>query len=222
MKYTRYNMKKGHNTFFILIIFMIIAVICISLGSNKKFKKNNNFNNATEVNLKKISSKNAKKFYSIQCGVFLNKENADTLVNTLKPYGNAFIVKEDNKFKVILGIYNEKQANDIISILNKKEIQNHKTEYCIPKKSLCDVEIGEIISANLEIANKFTDKNVKAIKTDNLKKWSSSLKKVDDKEKNIEVLNKLQSYVKKLPAQLNKNDVVNTYNLIYNCINSFK
>lgn len=224
MKYTRYNIKKKPNKSFIAIILLAVSLILIVIGNGKENKlvDKNKKNPSNQVSVKEQTNKVEKNFYAIQCGAFLSKEYADTLVKTLKPYGNSFIVKIDNKYKVILGVYNEKDINKIVDTLNKKEIQNNKINYKIKDEDLCNKEIIELINANLEVLSKFSNKDVKAVKTENLKKWSNSLKAVDDKSKNIQVLKSLKEYVNKLPKEINREQVPSGYNLIYNCLNSIK
>lgn len=227
MKYTRYNIKKKLNKSFIVIILLAVSLILIVIGNGKENKifDRNKKNPSNEVSLKnKVdkNEKNQKNFYAIQCGVFLSKENADTLVKTLKPYGNPFIVKIDDKFKVMLGVYREKDLDKTITALNKKEIQNTKVTFKIKEEDLCNLEIIELINANLDVLSQFSDKDVKAYNTQKLKKWSNSLKSVDDKSKNIQVLKSLKDYVNKLPEKIVREQVPSGYNLVYNCLNSIK
>lgn len=223
MKYTRYNITKRSNKKLMKVGLIIITLAIIILGISMISQSNNEKrkSNASEVNFKKHNS-NSKKIYVLQCGVFLSKENAETLVNTLKPYGNAFISKKQEKYNVILGIYNDKDLKKVVKRLNEKNIQNHKVTYEIVEDDLCNAEIAELISANLEVLNKFLDKDVKAVKTDKLKKWNKDLKPVDEKSKNIATLKNLKNYVNKLPDEIKGENVSNGYNLIYNCINSIK
>lgn len=224
MKYTRYNIKKRPNKSFIVIILLAIALMLIFIGSyngNKIFHKDKK-DTSNEASVKNKVDKKEKNFYAIQCGVFLIKENADTLVNTLKPYGNSFAVKIDDKFKVILGVYNEKDVSKIVDILNKKEIKNNKVTFKIKEEDLCNLEIIELINANLDVLSQFSDKDVKAYNTQKLKKWSNSLKAVDDKSKNIQVLKSLKDYVNKLPEKISREQVPSGYKFIYNSIISIK
>lgn len=224
MKYTRYNIKKKPNKSFIAIILLAVSLILIVIGNGKENKlvDKNKKNPSNQVSVKEQTNKDEKNFYAIQCGVFLSKENADTLVKTLKPYGISFIVKIDDKYKVILGVYNEKDINKIVDTLNKKEIQNNKINYKIKDEDLCNKEIIELINANLDVLSRFSDKDVKAYNTERLKKWSNSLKAVDGKSKNIQVLKSLKDYVNKLPEKIVREQVPSGYNLIYNCLNSIK
>ncbi|WP_138204036.1 SPOR domain-containing protein [Haloimpatiens lingqiaonensis] len=224
MKYTRYNVKRKTNKRFIAVIILLVAAMLIVIGNGKGIKILNKAENTSpkEISIKNTTGKKEKNFYAIQCGVFLSKEYADTLVNTLKPYGSSFIVKVDDKFKVILGIYKEEDLEKTVSILNKKEIQNTKLTFKIKGEDLCNLEIIELINANLDVLSQFSDKNVKAFKTEKLKKWNSSLKAVDEKSKNIQVLKSLKDYVNKLPNEISREQVSSGYNFIYNSLISIK
>ncbi|MFD3157642.1 SPOR domain-containing protein [Haloimpatiens sp. FM7330] len=229
MRYTRYELKRKRNNliFLIIAVVIVIAVVLIVKGKHSNIDKKDNIRNNTKIEEQdNESSKNIKeklaKFYVIQCGVFTSKENAENLKNSLSTYGSPFIVKKDNKFKVILGIYEDKQLATIMKTLNDNNIEKARVTYEIQKNDLCNMEIAEIIHANIEVLGKLTEKNVKSIKMDNLKKWTNSLKKVDKNSKNYNALLKLKEYVKKLPNEIKKENLNTSYVFLFNILNMFK
>ena len=101
----------------------------------------------------------------------------------LTQYGTPFNVTEDSKTRIFLGIYIESQGEQIMKSLTEQKVDNSRILFTINKNDLCDAEITEIINANIQILNKLAEKNVKGIQTDELKKWCSSLNKVDNDSK---------------------------------------
>ncbi|WP_392486617.1 SPOR domain-containing protein [Haloimpatiens sp. FM7315] len=224
MNYIRYNVKKKRKiNILVVIIFIIVAAILVIYGKNKNMEqKATDFNieKVNPVNQNNVKKNNIKKYYCIQCGVFSTTKNAEAVRDSLKSYGTPFIVEKESKFKVILGIYNEEEYKAISKKLNSSEIQNVKVTYEIPEDNLCSKEIAEIFNANLKVLNKFIDPKVKAVKTENLKKWVNSLEEVKKEEKNFKILSSMKEYVKKYPGELNRENLEEYCKFMYKCIDS--
>ena len=96
--------------------------------------------------------------------------------------------------------------------LTDQKVDNSKIIFTIKKDDLCNVEIAEIINANLEILNKLSEQDVKSIQTDELKKWCSSLKseKMENSNNKL-VLKELKEYVSKLPKEIEKDKAEENY-----------
>lgn len=77
--------------------------------------------------------------------------------------------------------------------LTDNKIDNSKVTFIMNKKDLCDAEISEIITAYIKVVNKLSEKDVKSVKTEEIKKWMSSLDKVDKNSSNIKTLNNLKN-----------------------------
>lgn len=226
MRYTRYDFKKKNrfNFVFFLIVLLILFLAFIlgtilfnffGSGTNtpiKSTKKQNAIYNNSKNN------NNNSKFIAIQTGMFKDKSNVEKSINTIKNYGNPFSVEDKDKQRVLLGIYPENEANKIIKTLSNNKVENSKITFTLTKKDSCDFEICEIINGYLQILNKLSDKDIKSIKTDNLKKWCNSLKKVDNRSPNIETLNKLKSNINKLPKEITKQEAGTNYIFIYNIL----
>ncbi len=205
---------------------VLIVVLCFSLGLGKVlseiFIKNNPvINNENKDNVKKVPKENDStieivKFTMVQCGYFKEKENALDLKNKLNKEFESYLINDNDKIKVVVGIFCEdKMAEDISNKLSEKGFNNIRTSFQVVKNDLCDSEIAEILNANIKILNKFGDKNVKSIKTDELKKWVNSLEKVDSKSENYALLEQIKDYTLKLPEEIQKDKLETYYNSLY-------
>ncbi|MCT8978237.1 hypothetical protein N4T77_16740 [Clostridium sp. CX1] len=238
MKYTRYDLKrKNDNKAFILMILLVFilafilgtAIFRLLTGNALGFNSGgSNTNNGGSVNNSSkavdSSSKNTDtsdkivKYIAVQGGIYQNKENVDSEKNLLIQYGTPFTVVENDKTRVFLGVYTESHGEEIIKSLSEQKVDNSKMLFTISKKDLCDSEITEIINANLQILNKLSEKDVKAIQTEELKKWCSSLKKVDKDSKNINLLNDIKNHVNNMPKELPKDKAAENYAYIYSIL----
>lgn len=233
MKYTRYDLKRDNdNKAFIAIIFLILVSAFLfgtvifklfiknPISSNIKTDSVSNTSNQKADTKSSGNLNNSKitKFVAIQGGIYQSKEYADAERNLLVQYGTPFTVAEDNKTRVFLGIYTEEQAERISKSLTEQKVDNSKMTFTLNNNDLCDVEISETINANIQILNKLAEKNVKAIQTEELKKWCTALKKVDKDSKNILVLQDIQDHISKLPKELTKESVVENYIYLYNIL----
>lgn len=239
MKYTRYDLKKknGNKTFIIMVLLIftlafILGTVIFRLltGNALNFSKEiSNINNENQVNssskgtsnsITKDTNTNSKvvKYIAVQGGIYKNKEYAENEKTLLSQYGTPFTIAEDDKNRVFLGLYTESTGEEIAKSLLDQKVDNSKMLFTVNKKDLCDSEIIEIVNANLQILNKLSEKGVKAIQTEELKKWCMSLKKVDKNSKNIAVLNDIKEHVNKMPKELSKDKAEENYVYIYNIL----
>lgn len=248
MKYTRYDLKNKKNNFvFFLSVISIILILALVFGTliSKMFIKDNNnavIKNVTKQNEEKknVNKKEAKQntketksencenekyvkgditnYTIIQCGVFSKKENAEVLKKELAKLGEAFIVNEDNKFKTILGVYNKEETEKIIKILenNKKEYVKINVE--ITPKDKCDMQICELIDANMQIVHKLSQDDVKGVKTKELKTWAGKLESIDKNSTNYSVLALIKNNIKNFPETLSKESLVKEKSFICNVL----
>jgi hypothetical protein len=232
MKYTRYDLKKkkDNKTFILLIVLILVLAFLFgtiifkifignySNGKDLKSETSIKKNSANEKAGDSAAGKNNNdifKFIVIQGGIYQNKENAETEKNLLNSYGTPFAVTEDNKTRILIGIYNEEEGEKNIKVLNDQKIDNSKMVFIVNKDDMCDAEIAEIVSANIQILNKLSEKNVKGVQTEDLKKWCISLKGVENQSKNIAVLNELKSYINKMPKEISKEKASENYIYLY-------
>lgn len=240
MRYTRYDLKrkKSKSTFFVLLILGILVLAFISgsiisnlfikdIGNDSSGKNNIKNNDQIKINPSnkednKQSIKDIKGFVVIQCGVFTNKSNAETLKNKLISFGNPFIVDEEGKSKVILGIYSDSEAEQVIKKLEDSKTEFSKWNLSIDYNNLCNAQIAEIIDARLQIIHKLTEDKVKSVQTKQIKEWSTTLKDIDKSSTNYDVFKNLQEDIKKLPEQITKEGVEDNNIYLYKKISELK
>lgn len=242
MKYTRYDLKKKNNNFMFFII-VIVAILILAFVSgtilsnifikgDDQAKKSTPKENQGKVVQKKEESPNNKEadqkisditsFTVIQCGVFTNKDNAEGLKVELSKLGKAFFVEDGNKIKVILGIYSEKEALNVINNLEADGKEYSRKNFKPELKDSCDMQICEMIDANLQIIHKLYDDKVKSVQTKQIKEWAANLKEVDKNSSNYKLLLEIKDNINKLPKEISKSDIEKQNIFIYNVLNQIK
>lgn len=223
MKYTRYNLKRKDKKgiTFVVVIFGIL-ILSILIGAFLLNGSHASSNNGANRKLVPIKNKSAIRYIAIQGGLYKVKENADETIKILSSYGNPFIITEKDKtMRVLLGVYSEEEATKKVKILSDKNVVSSKMTFEVPQSDLCDVEIIEIINANLQIISNASAKEVSFVQTDELKKWCLALKEVDSGSKNISTLKDLKKSVNTLPKELSKDKISGLYIYIYNTLQKF-
>lgn len=211
MKYTRYQYKrrKSNRLLPLLIILLLIFALYMLFEVFKSY-------NGTQ----KYSSQNANykivTYNYIYCSENKDKSALETEKSKLDAYGNTFIVNENGENKIYMGIYlSDDECNKAISTLNKNNFKVKKVSLKFTEKDLCDYEIAEMLNASSEVLNKFSDKKVKTIKSEQLKKWTSNLKNVPKSSNNYSQNDKLKKYINTLPNEIDKSKLNEYYNSIY-------
>lgn len=230
MKYTRYNIKpkKKKKRIFplmIIILFILVLIFLISKGYTKDYEGKDLNNKDQKTAEKKDKSDNIEKsnFILLQCGVFKVKENAEKVKNQVSTIGNPFLVEEDGLIKIYYGIYkDEKECEKEIEKLLNLKVSTSKISISVPHKDLSMVELSKIIEAELKIINKANESEVKSVKTDELKKWVSELKPLDEKSKYYKEVEELKKHINSLPQEVEKKKAGEMNIYIYNQIIKFK
>ena len=143
VRYTRYNYKPPRKKNNFMLVFILILIAAITLGTIfskllPKYNSNAAVEKATKIGLEKegqttkdgvdaskaIAVGSTKEYVALQCGIFSKKENAIVLKNSLMKFGTPFIIEEDNLIRVLFGIY-PKESIDSIT----KQLQANKIEY---------------------------------------------------------------------------------------------
>ncbi|MBZ9608554.1 SPOR domain-containing protein [Clostridium estertheticum] len=244
MRYTRYNYKtpRKNNNFMIVITLTLIAAIALGTMLSKLIPNNNvktgtgdkttktdivkdsKVNQDSKVNKesvdvsKVIPQTNIKDYVAIQCGVFSAKENALILKKSLMEFSTPFILEEDKLYKVLVGVYPKDRIGNIIKQLDAKKIMYTKINFQLSGKDSTSAQTNEMISADLKILNKLSEKDTKSIKTVELKKWIGSLKGAEEKSKNYSTMTEMKSYLTAMPAELKKEKTEEGYIYIYKYI----
>lgn len=140
--------------------------------------------------------------------VFFSKvENADVLKDEIKHFGNPFICEEDQKYKVILGVYSKEEVDKVTKSLDKGKIEYTKVNINPDLENKASLQIAQIINAQLQIVHSFSDNKAKFVQTNQIKEWCSKLDKVNEDEKNYKVLNDLRNNVQKLPEKITRDNL---------------
>jgi hypothetical protein len=233
MRYTRYDLKRNEGNKTFIVIMCLILVLAFLLGTvifkilisshigvnTKTSSVNNSSNNNSGTIVSKTDNGNkVVKFVVIQGGVYKDKQNVNSEISILGQYGSPFVVLDGNMSRVLLGIYTEAEGEKTIQSLVDKKVDNAKITFTINNNDLCNEEISELINANIQILNKFSDKSVKSIQTNELKKWSAGLQKVDSSSKNITILKDIIDHVNNLPKEISKDKIGENYAYIYSVL----
>lgn len=193
------------------------------------FIKNNDTQSSLSVNTNnKVKNKQEKKvvrkvnsqfkFVAVQGGVFKNDTYLNERKNILNKYGDPFIISTEKGKRLFLGIYDEKIYGDVIKKLNNDKIDNANMVFTVNCNDICDVEICEILKAYLDILNKFSNKNVKSVSTEEFKKWTNSLGKNHCNCKNEQILKGLKNHINNLPNNIIKDNICNNYIFVFNIL----
>lgn len=235
MKYTRYNIKSNKKDkflfSFIVISILIIAFLIGTIISNAFIKKEG----TTLVDLKKVpsveSGKNnnaagnegtIEKYLLIQFGMFKNKSYADELKSQIASKQNVYYIQDGDKIRVINGIFMEEDGDKIIKNLNSTKLQNSKMSLQIEKKDLCNTEIAEMVNAYISILDKLSEKDIKGIQTDKLKKWLQNVKVPTKDSKNYSTFIELKNNMNNMPKQLTKTNMQMSYQFLYKILKEVK
>ncbi|MCB2354319.1 hypothetical protein [Clostridium estertheticum] len=238
MRYTRYNYKapKKNNNFIIVITLILIVAIALGTIFAKLLPNNSKIasadNKVTKISLQKDTKTNKvsvddskdksqndiKEYVALQCGVFSKMESALLLKKSLAEYGTPFIVVEDKLNKVLLGVYPKGGADSIIKQLTAKKITYSKINFQLEGKDLTSAQTNEMISADIEILNKLSEKDTKSVQTVKLKKWMTTLTGADTKNKSYASMTTIKSYLTALPEEVNKDKTEDGYIYIYKFI----
>ncbi|MBU3181312.1 SPOR domain-containing protein [Clostridium psychrophilum] len=238
MKYTRYNYKapKKKNNFIIVITLTLIAAIALGTMFSKLLPKNNanaiandkatkvslkkdiKLNKASTIDTKAVSTSNIKNYVAIQCGVFSTKASALLLKDSLKDLGVPFIIEDGKLNRVLLGVYPKEGTDSVVKQLKAKKIAYAKINFQLVGKDLTSAQTNEMISADIKILNKLSEKNTKAIQTVELKKWMVSLKGAEQKSNSYGNLKQIKAYLNALPQELKKEKTEAGYVYIYKFI----
>ncbi|WP_333860052.1 SPOR domain-containing protein [Clostridium sp.] len=220
MRYTRYDLKKENGVKFFIAVLLMIFFLAFVIGTFvfKVIVKNAASFSSNNVKVSNPSNKYIK-FVAVQGGIYKDKNNADAQKNLLSSYGIPFSIVDSDKTRVCIGVYTDENAKQIMDSLRKNNVDNTKIVFNVYQNDLYNVELIEIINANLKILNKLSESDVKSIKTDELKKWCASLKDVKGSNNDSKlILKEIKEYINKLPEEIEKKDGEQNYIYIFNIL----
>lgn len=221
MSYTRYDYRKKGKKFFIIYSLVIIFSIIIGtvifkfliLGRTELIKNNkigNNLNNNAEDNIS---------FGIIQCGLFSSEENANEALNNISSDFQKVLVKSDDKYKVIAGIYSKENINEKLSLLANEQVENFNINCVLNNNDSNEKIISKIIEAYLKVIDTVNEKDVEGYNTTKFKEWVS---KVSSNCKEEENLNKLLKNINSLPEEYKKENISDSINFLYDFLMKYK
>jgi len=214
---------KNKLIFIILFLALVLSYILGTIIANGLLKdKNINIDNLKINQETDTTSGSDYKYIVIQGGLFKNKDNANKVLERLKPYGVPFIINENASYRVLLGFFTENGGETMKDKMNKDNVANSKTLYVIKGDNLCDEEIGKIIDGIIQIEENLLSDNISAVKTEEFKKWVKELKEPDSSLKNYDSLKKLKDLVSAMGDKITKTDLEKSNNLIYQVSGVFK
>jgi hypothetical protein len=221
----------------IVIILTLIAAITLGTIVSGLLLKNSNPNTGTEdkntnIGLEKdselnkenvdvskvISETQTKDYVAIQCGAYTKNENALVLKNKLMKFGTPFIIEEDNLYKVLLGVYPSDSIDSVMKQLKEDKIDYVKVKLQLINKDRASAQTSEMISADVKILNKLSEKDTKSIQTVELKKWLSSLEGTLEKDEGYTNMTEIKSYLTALPEEVKREKAEQEYIYIYKFI----
>ncbi|GAB6169294.1 hypothetical protein JCM1393_17540 [Clostridium carnis] len=233
MKYTKYynNNKNNGQKFLLSLAMTTIAAIVVGLLLVKVVVKFiPTFNPETNIKVPDANENNVtieeqageESFTFIQCGYFSKEENAKQALSTVGEGYNSFIVQDsDGKYRVSAGIFKPDEGGKVMEGLNSKGVTNAKLEFILKKGDKVQAQIAAITDGYLDIINAVNDKEVKAVKTSDFKKWTEELDNISSGDK-IDVLNGLKDHVKALPDEMKKENIIGELQYIYGVLIGFK
>lgn len=220
MRYTRYEYKKSGKLKFITSV-AVIAGISITVGlygSKLIFNgMGDKSNNTPNYSKQEVVQSGGKKVIAIQCGYYANESNAQSALSLIPSDYTSFIVKEEDKYRLIAGVYDYDEGKSKIDDLSNKGVANTKIEFEIPEDTKENKSILEIIDGFLKITSKLNDSTIKSIKTSDYKAWSKNIVSENQIEDN-EVLTEINNYIDNIPDEIDKQNckesLISTYELI--------
>jgi hypothetical protein len=222
-----------------MIVIILTLIAAITLGTilsrflpkyiNKKtgtddksteigLKKDSEVNKESEDVSKVVSETNIKDYVAIQCGAYSKNESALVLKNKLMKFGTPFIIEEGNLNKVLLGVYSSESIDSVMKLLNEEKIEYVKVKLQLISKDKASAQTSEMISADIKILNKLSEKDTKSIQTGELKKWLNSLEGSEEKGESYSAMSEIKSYLTALPEELKREKTEQEYVYIYKFI----
>lgn len=228
IKYTRYDLEKRRKSNFLFVIIIIgLLLLAFIVGSaffnifmkkTSEEKVQNSTNKVNEVKKEVIKKSQEQKFVAIQGGLFKNKDNLETNKNKLRAFGEPFCIEEERGTRVFLGIYDEKEGEQMTKKLKENKIDNSKMTFNIKIENQCDAQISETSKTYTKILNKLNEKDIKSIKMKEFKNWCKNLESSSKKCKNSNIENELKEHINKLPDELHKESITKEYIYIFNIL----
>ena len=228
MKYTRYDYnKKRKSNFGLSLIIVIVLGTLIGAGVFKLSGNgmNNLINNNKQVSENKggdtaeTNGEISEKCYvAIQCGVYKNQENANSVIASIPSDFQSFMVEEDGKYRIIAGIFEKSEVETKVNELNTASINNFSIKYNINEKDNNGLIISEIINGYLQIVNKVSESEIQSVNTSEFKEWVRNISGNSENETVKEMVNMTNN----LPDEYKKENNVEVMKTLYKLLSKYK
>lgn len=223
MRYTRYEYKKA-NKFKFLFSVIVIAAISITCGmyvskfifNGKEISENKLENSQEKSNLVKSEG-----VIAIQSGYYSKQENAQAALNTVQNDLKPFMVEEDGKYRIILGLYEKEEGIKKIDEFTAKGVSVAKIDLSIDSNTTENKKVIEVVDGFFKILNKLGESEVQSIKTSSYKEWANEIINDNDENKS-EKLNDLLKLIQDLPEEINKSNNDASMKNLYEFIKKYK
>ncbi|MDT8715266.1 SPOR domain-containing protein [Clostridium sp. 19966] len=212
MKYTRYDFRKKKDdrmVVLIMIVSMLLAAVVIATILSSIFFKNGTGDAAKGNDSNKNNAELGRyTFVVLQGGLFQVKDYASALKTKLSDDNNPFIVEDNGKYRVLVGIYKKEDADKVSQNLSSKQLTPSKMTFNINVKDDSVKMMGEIIDAHVKIINAMKPKGQISYVTDDLKNWSNTKLVLNDKSlKDYDMVQEEKKYIASMPKEINKDNL---------------
>lgn len=245
MRYTRYNYKKSKNNDLFRFILKLVgtvvgAGICgitlayvafsILTKNNELPSGNRGKETSIEANSNEIANSeggsstaisNTYVFYTVQCGYFSNESNANHILNSISGKYSAFIYEDEDKFRVLSGVYESDKVDEVVSELKSSNIECTKIKFSFNNDDKVEYQIASICDGYIRLLDTAVSDDVKSINTDDFKGWTNELENISEGEK-IDILKNLKEHIANLKTEINKANVPKEMEYIYTILLNFK
>lgn len=160
-------------------------------------------------------------FMAIQCGYFSEEGNAKEVFNKVADGYGAFIYNDEDKFKVLAGVYETEEGQEVMSKLADTGITCYQVDFNLNSSNAVESQIAGIYNGYLEILNAAFKDDVKYFDTTDFKEWVSKLEDIKEGDKH-EVLSDLKKHINELGTEIKKEDVSNEMQYLYKILLNFK
>ena len=214
MRYTRYNYKKNKNNnnlimFILKLVGTVVGAglcgIALAYVAFSVLTKNNAFPAANIGNKTSIEANNNE---------VVNSEEGSNEYS-------AFIYKDQDKFRVLSGVYESNKVDQIVSELKNSNIECAKIKFSFNNNDKVEYQISSICDGYIRLLDTAFSDDVKSINTEDFKGWTNELENISEGEK-VDILNNLKEHISNLTAEINKENVPAEMEYIYTVLLNFK
>ncbi|MBU3108244.1 SPOR domain-containing protein [Clostridium gasigenes] len=228
MRYTKYQYKKKSNgiNFLTSVVMMILGAGAIGLivgtmifntvWGNKLMKIGGT---SQEVVADETVKKEA--FESVQCGYFSKEENANKVLESLGKSYNSFVVKDEEKFRVLVGVFTGEEGDKALKELKEKGIEAAKVKFTLDEEDKVQEQISAISDGYFKIVTTLKNNEVKAVSTSEFKGWTKELPEITEGDKK-EIIGQFKKHIEELPSELKKENLTDELKYIYTILINFK